>query len=430
MNKLDYDGILRKQVLNYCKDVPLLIRGFHQGRLEPRFLPEAVLKGLRRILITGSGDCWGAAQILKTVFDDFLAPSGVSCEAYTPMELSRFTELTPNDDSTLIITLSVWGFPARLVEILERAAKYHIPSIAITEKDNSPVGLAAKYVLNVHNSSAALESKSGCGTYLGMLVSASLFAAYIAENRANEVTDPTRRAECVLQSSDFPPTPLRIQKIRPERTVKALEHSLTAYAEKFEKEIASIDESAFAIAQLWKDKVKGVIAIGDDCDYASALFFPAKLIESSGVFGGFTNSREWLRTQKYIRKVKETGVLIYMQESAPTKERLEEAARAAAAQGFPTLVISDFPCALAKEYPNLNNIVLPAAPDGRTYMASFFNHLPADLLASYLCELWGGSYFRSAVIEDTEYGVNHKEGSSIWSKPGINTLQSSKHVIL
>ncbi|MDE6203429.1 MAG: hypothetical protein K2G19_08130, partial [Lachnospiraceae bacterium] len=302
----------------------------------------------------------------------------------------------------LIIVLSVWGFPARLVEILERAAKYHIPSIAITEKDNSPVGLAADYALNVHNSSIALESKSGCCTYLGMLISASLFAAHISE----------------------------VKGIRPQGSINALAESLTAYAKKMQEEIGRIDDQMFEIAKCWKDTVEGVIAVGDDTDYASALFFPAKLIESAGIFGGFTDSREWLRSQQYIGRADRTGAVVYVQQASPSKEHLEKAIEAAAKRLFPTLVISDYPCPVKNEYPTVSTVVLPAAPGGQNYIGSFFNHLPADLLASYLCEFWGGSYFRSAVIEDTEYGVNHKEGTTLWSKPGINTLQSSQHVLV
>lgn len=402
MNKLDYDGILRKQVLNYCNDVPVLIDGFQTGKRELRFPSDNALYNIEKVLITGSGDCMAAAWILQTVFDDFLKPGGVRCEAYTPMELSRFTELTPNDSTTLIIVLSVWGFPARLVEVLERAAKYHIPSIAITEKDNSPVGLAADYALKVHNSTIALESKSGCCTYLGMLISASLFAAHLSG----------------------------LKGIRPPESVNVLADLLKIHAEKVQKEIDRIDEQAFEIANSWKDTVEGVIAVGDGTDYASALFFPAKLIESAGIFGGFTDSRQWLDSQQYIGRPNKTGVVIYARQTSPAREAQEKAIEAAARKGFSTLVISDYPCPVKDKYPSVNTIVLPAAPVEQDYIGSFFNHLPADLLASYLCELWGGSYFRSAVIEDTEYGVNHKEGSTLWAKPGINTLQSSRHVLI
>lgn len=401
MNKQDYNGGLREQVYNYCKDVPVLIKGFKKGITEERFIPDSVLQNIRRIFISGSGDCWAASWILQTVFQKYLGKE-CECKAYTPIELSRYVEYKENDETTLTIIPSVWGFPARLVENLERAAKYNAHSLALTEKPNSPVGLAAKYVLRTYNSSIALESKAGCGTYLGVLISGSLLAAYISE----------------------------VKGLSSAGTVNKLASTLLTYSSQMTENIESMDDKVFEIAQKWKDEVTGVMAVGDGTDFASALFFPAKFAETHGTFGGFTNSIEWEVSQCHIRNPQKTGVVFFIPDSHEGKDNLIKAVNLASQKGFKTLVISDVLLNNLELDAKTDVIRIPGIRQEVSFIESFFNHLPGDLLASYLCEFWKGSYFRSAVIEESDTGVDHKEGDSIWSKHGINTLQTSKHIIV
>lgn len=401
MNKLDYNPQMHTQVQNYCNDVPLLIDGFKKAITEERFIPDDVLKTIDRVRISGSGDCWAASCILQDVFRKYLGKH-CECQAATPIELSRYKSYRENDPTTLSIVLSVWGFPSRLVENLDRAAKYNAPTIALTEKANSPVGLAAKYILNTHNSKIALEAKAGCCTYLGVLVSGSLLAAYISE----------------------------VKGISPAGTVDQLAASLLKYSEMMQAQMEAIDDKVFTVAKKWEKDVTGVMAVGDGSDFASALFFPAKLTETYGMFGGFTNSIEWRKSQNHIKDPEKTGVIFFIRKNYAGKESLVKAVELAVSKKFKTLVVSDASPAELKMNCDVDFILIPAASKEEDYIESFFNHLPGDLLASYLCEFWGGSYFRSAVIEETEYGVNHKEGNSIWAVHGINTLQTSKQILI
>ena len=401
MNKQDYNSQLREQVYNYCNDVPVLIDGFKKGITEERFIPDHIIHKIRKVFISGSGDCWAASMLLQSIYQKYLGKE-CECRAFTPIELSRYVEHHPNDDTTLIIIPSVWGFPSRLVENLERAKKYNLQSIALTEKPNSPVGMAAKYVLRTHNSSIALEAKAGCDTYLGVLVSGSLLAAHLAE----------------------------IKELAPKGSSSQLADTLLKYSAKILPLITSFDDQIFEIAQKWKDDVTSIMTVGDNTDFSSALLVAAKFAETHGTFGGFTNSIDWRSTQKHIQNPKSTGVIFFLQGNQPSKTSVLEAAKLAYQKGFQTLLISDTPLEELGSKENIDVILLPNSTEEGAIIESFFNHLPGDLLASYLCELWNGSYFRSAVIEESETGVDHKEGSTIWTKHGINTLQTSKHVII
>ena len=61
MVKADYDSKLHRQVMSYPGLARAQVEGFYKGMAEASFPPEEVLRELRHIYLTGSGDCWAAA---------------------------------------------------------------------------------------------------------------------------------------------------------------------------------------------------------------------------------------------------------------------------------------------------------------------------------------------------------------------------------
>lgn len=118
MTKQELDSKLRRQALSYPGIARAQIEGFRQGLREASFPPDEVLREIRHIYITGSGDCNAASAICKPVVEHLLG--GFSAKVYvdTPLHVSRYLSLLASDDNadvagqTLLIGLSVWGFPA------------------------------------------------------------------------------------------------------------------------------------------------------------------------------------------------------------------------------------------------------------------------------------------------------------------------------
>ena len=130
MTKQELDSKLRRQALSYPQVARAQVEGFRRGMREASFPPDEVLRDIRHIYITGSGDCNAAAAICKPVVEKLLG--GFSAKVYvdTPLHVGRYLSLVASDDNpavaaqTLLIGLSVWGFPARVVECLRRAENW------------------------------------------------------------------------------------------------------------------------------------------------------------------------------------------------------------------------------------------------------------------------------------------------------------------
>ena len=101
-------------------------------------------------------------------------------------------------------------------------------------------------------------------------------------------------------------------------------------------------------------------------------------------------------------------------------------AKLAQAAGREVLFLGDAPGAAFGLPPEVRALELPKAPAEWPELAAFFNHLPTDLLSSYLCEMWGGHYFRDGSSGSFTAG----EVTTIWGQPGMSTLKGSKIVIV
>ena len=403
MVKADYDSKLHRQVMSYPGLARAQVEGFYKGMAEASFPPEEVLRELRHIYLTGSGDCWAAAMICKPVFEKLLGSFSAKVYADSPLHIGRFRSLTASADDpevaarTLLVGLSVWGFPARIVECFRRAQKLGVHTLDITNNVQSPVAEAAEYILNVHNPEFP-DLHPGCRDYFGTLVSAALTAAKISE----------------------------VKGLRPKGIMEQLAGEIISMADSWAGLLEDLDQEMFQLACQLSAKVDRCEGVGDGVEYASAFFFPAKVIETSGRFATWTDTIHFRKNSIRYREPGRILTIFYGREDSANRESLAAAVDLAVRVGREVLLVADAPWETLGISSPVRQVLLPKAPKEWPELAPFFDHLPGDLLASYLCDLWGGCYFRGG----SSGSFTADQITTIWGRPDMSTLKGSKIVIV
>ncbi len=403
MVKTDYDSKLRRQVMSYPGLARAQVDGFRQGIREASFPPDETLRNIRHVYLTGSGDCNAAAIICKPVFEKLLGGFSAKVYADTPLHIGRFRSLLATGDApgvagqTLLVGLSVWGFPARIVECFRRARRLGVHTLDITNNVASPVAEASEFVLNVHNPEFP-DLHPGCRDYFGTLTGAILFAAHLSE----------------------------VKGLRPEGTVDRLAGEIIGMAEAYAGLMERMDDEMFRLACEVKDKVDRFEAVGDGVEHASAFFFPAKIIETAGSFATWTDSIHFRKNSAGYREPGRIMTLFYGQAGAQNRESLAASVDQAVRAGREVLLVADAPAEAFGITAPARQFVLPKAPAEWPELAPLFDHLPGDLLASYLCEMQGGHYFR----DGSSGSFTADQVTTIWARPDMSTLKGSRIVIV
>lgn len=394
MNKLMFDSGLKSQVMSFPEAVRAHLDGVKKGMTAPLFPSDNLLAGIKRIYITGCGDCNAAYVALVPLMRLML---GSSCRVYAdlPVNMSRYVSLEIEESSLdkyencLMIVLSVGGSPARLVETVLRAKRRGMHTMAVTNTPDSPVGRAADYILHVNNPPFPFMSP-GCRDYLGTMLGTLLSAARISDLRGGK---GGCHASCV-------------------------EKAVLSLADSYGEILSAMDDFIFDFALSVKDCVTSVECVADGYGLASALFFPAKIIETSGRFGSFTDSISFRSTSLHFSEPEKILTLIYGCLGGSNRESIAASVHMAVKAGRPVLFIADAP---AREFGITDDVacfVIPKAPDEYPMLGTFFDHLPGDLLAAYLCSFWGENYFRN-------------DGTvTAWSAPALIPPKASKIVIV
>ena len=123
MDKREFDNPLRQQ----CMSLPALcadqIAGVRRG-LE-NALTQEELRQIRRVIITGCGDSYVAAQAAIPAFKKFAGKFGSNFSYGRAIEVARYLPFEEKQSPyTLVVGVSCSGGPARVQEVLRRANHY------------------------------------------------------------------------------------------------------------------------------------------------------------------------------------------------------------------------------------------------------------------------------------------------------------------
>lgn len=384
MDKKMYDNPLRQQ----CMSIPDLcadqIAGVRKGIEES--IPADVLKGCRRIIITGCGDSYVAAKAAIPAFKKFGGKFGNNFGYDRAINLARYVEFDPRySDSTLVVAVSCSGGPARIQEVLRRANHHGCHTLAVTNNPDSPAGQEAEYKLIV-NTPAFPNASPGLRNYY-----ASLVGLYMLAARFGEVTG-----------------------ISPAGTMDEMARAITEYTAAYAPLLEGMDDQMFTLAQTWKD-FKSYDFIGDDIQYCTAFFDAAKIVEVAGGMTNVDDSEDWCHVPFFQKGPDKIGTMVIADRFANNKSRIGETISQAAGVGRPVLLVANGTKDDFGVTADINVCTVPEAPEGFPFLTVLMNYIPGAILAGYLSTLTGEPFFR---------------GGGVWNEPGNNTIRTSKIEVL
>ena len=180
----------------------------------------------------------------------------------SPYTLSHF----PNNP--LVLAISVSGTTARTLEALGLFKNSGLPTMALAGNPDSPMGKMADKVLAC--TAPEFAPAPGIRTYR-----MSLMALYLLAIRLGEVKG--------LYSQD---------------DAGKLRQSLLSTADALEATIAAVSDKTRKLAEAVASE-KSHVFVGDGPNFATAMFWAAKVIESAGVHAMGQESEEWAHLQYF-----------------------------------------------------------------------------------------------------------------------------------
>lgn len=369
-------------------------RSFDVESLE-KALPIPICFDIRRVIITGAGDSYAAALAMVNVFGQYA--DVMSAEAYDPMTFNRY--MLADDigigepNSPLVIGISAGGRTSRITETMAKANALGAYSMAVTNAPDSPVAKEARAVVRTQTASIPRDFP-GLRSYFANLVSLVAIVSRMGLVRG------------VLE----PEVPNEWQKTIANYMKHVLGH------------LEKIDESTRRLAAEWKDFTRFDF-IGDDSALASAMFGQEKIYECVGEIAYYDDSEDWCHINYFIKDPETVGTVVYVYADQASFSRLRETIWSALQIGRPVLVITDDAKAID---PRATVIELPDPPVSFEWLRPLVDYIPTSLLAGYIADAAGKSFFNSYAADTWEM----IENTPFISKDSMTITNSSIDFVL
>lgn len=378
MNRNEIESALIAQ----CMSLPALceaqLKGVREGL---KAVPKEVLKKCRRVIITGCGDSYAAAQAAIPAFKKFGGRFGNNFSFSRAIHAARYDEFDPRyRDSTLVIGVSCSGGPARVTEVLRRANHYGCHTLAVTNNPESPAAREAEICLNV-GTPAFPNANPGLRNYYASLAGLFMLAARYGEAAG----------------------------ISPEGTMEELERAIAAYTAAYEPHLEEYGERMYELAGRWKD-YRSFDFIGDDTAFCTAFFCAAKITETAGGMTNVDDSEDWCHVPFFQREPHRIGTCVIADRFANDRSRIGETIKQAAGIGRPVLLVANGNQEDFGIEAEISLCRVPNAPEGFAFLLPMMNYVPGAMLAGYLSALLEEPYFR---------------GGGVWASPAAQTIKSS-----
>ena len=351
-----------------CKNLPQLcqpqLEGIQKGltALAPEWLA-----GIRRVIITGCGDSYFAAQASIPAFKTFNKAFGNQFFAVRCLEVARLIHYQPAQSAaTLVVGISASGGPARVQEALLRAKKHGCHTLAITNNPASPVAQAAECVLETHTPPFEYNGP-GLRSYYASLTALYSLAAAMGEAK----------------------------QLSPAGTMTKLFEAITQFTAAYAEKLDDIAAQMARLAEKWQHYAS-IETVADSIDFASASFVAAKFIEAAGIMAPATDSENWCHVNYFAAQAESIGTIFISNVHENNRSRIAESIFQASGVGRPVLLVSNG--ARTAYHPPISAAVelclIPDPPKNYEYLGPLLNHLPGSLLASYVAQLKGEPSFR------------------------------------
>lgn len=348
------DNPMRRQVYS----VPALLRAVYPA-IEPQvryILTTPEIFSVKKIILTGCGDCWCAALAAKQVFETFLA---IPIEVVSPLALSRYYQMKWVGESPcdpLVIAMSNSGQVTRVVEAVSRMRKHNALTLAVTANPSSPLAQAAEKVVALEI--PAFESSPGVRSYAAMLMTLYLLAVRFGEVRLRYPMDEAN----------------------------ARRHELLRLMDCMEQDLPVWDETAQALAQRYANLRCGEM-IGAGCDYGSAWYGHEKLYEATGIPATHLDCEDWFHVNYFVRDVQNILTMVFEDDQNEAASRTAELVQRLGGMGRAFALVSNREGAAAP-------FTFAMPKTGYGYFSPLVQFAPPALTAAYLAELRGEQYSR------------------------------------
>ena len=154
-------------------------------------------------------------------------------------------------------------------------------------------------------------------------------------------------------------------------------------ADALETALPAMDDTAFAVAQQWKDMDCYDFA-GSGFEYACAFFGQAKVFEAIGRQAMYINTEEWLHLNFFVNHPEKIGTMIWAAEDNKADSRTLETIGYAKQLGRPLAIVTD------REMPDETQAAVFVIPKAKNVLAeSLYNFVPACLVFGYLMTMLG-----------------------------------------
>jgi glucosamine--fructose-6-phosphate aminotransferase (isomerizing) len=354
MYKTNYDNAMRRQLLS----VPALIHNRYED-LEQKtrtVLSTPEIYGIKKIILTGSGDCYAAALSTQPVFQEFLQ---IPVEAVSSMDLARaylmkWVGESPGDP--LVIAMSGSGMTARTIEAVERMSAHKALTLGITRNAQSILATKTERALILDYPD--FESAPGVRAYAMMLLCCYLLAIRFGEVRLKYAMG----------------------------TASGYRRSLLDLARTVETSMEEWDETAFKAAYKWKD-INSLETVGNGYEGGSAWYLQAKAYEAAGIPAVSGDSENWFHVGCFLKDIDHTLMCLFAEKDNPGASRTSEMLTRLGQMGRPFLLITnDHDCQGTTRF-----LVSCQSPG---FFLPLIEWIPPSLVMSYISRLRGEAYNR------------------------------------
>ena len=338
---------------------------------------------LKRLYVVGCGDSHHASLSTELAFESLtrLPDDSMNSMLFGRYVAGFIPQTGPK--TNLVIGISVSGMVSRTAEALRMGKQAGATIAALTATPDSPVGKAAKIILDVPV--PEFPSPEGMGI-------------------------PGVRSYFTSQVGLFL-TAIRIAEIRGQLTNSSaaeLRAEIKGFADLASQTIEKCEPVAKQAAQEWADAGEFVFA-GSGPNYGTALFTAAKVLEASGDSALGQDVEEWTHLQYFAKNISTPTFII----SAGDRDlsRAAEMAIAAKQIGRRLAVISP---KSAKKVTKHADFHFPI-PEVKEMFSPLITAIPGELFSAYLAEVKGEPYFQ-----------DFKGGRSIEGGGGISRIRTSE----
>ena len=338
---------------------------------------------LKRLYVVGCGDSHHASLSTEFAFESLtrLPDDPMNSMLFGRYAAGFIPQTGPK--TNLVIGISVSGAVSHTAEALRMGKQAGATTAALTATPDSPVGKAAKIILDVpvpEFSSPEGVVIPGVRSYFTSQVGLFLIAIRIAEIRGQ--LNNSQAAELRAEINDF--------------------------ADLASKTIEECEPIAKQAAQDWAGEEEFVFS-GSGPNYATALFTAAKVLEASGDSALGQDVEEWAHLQYFAKNVSTPTFII----SAGDRDlsRAEEIAVAAKQIGRLVAVISPKSAVGLTKHADYHFPI----PEVKEMFSPLITAIPGELFSAYLAEVKDEPFFR-----------DFKGGRSIEGGGGISRIRTSE----